>query len=220
MRERDRGVLLRLLAWSATGQPISIYTSHFHGPPPGAGNELHLVLVDNGRSDLLARGSVRRSLACIRCGACLNTCPVYRRSGGHSYGTPVAGPIGSVLAAAREPTVHASLPHACSLCGSCADVCPVKIDLPRELLDLRADAAVRAQLSAAKRSASRMASWLLRHPAIFEFVMRGVRRGLRHLPKSWLGRDAWTRERDLPEIPAESFRQTWKRRAAGKGVLE
>lgn len=214
-RERDLGVLLRLLARSATGQPISIYTSHFHGPPPGS--ELHVVLVDNGRSRLLARSGLRRSLACIRCGACLNTCPVYRRSGGHSYGTPVAGPIGSVLAAAREPERHASLPHACSLCGSCADVCPVKIDLPRELLELRAEAAVRAELGPAKRSASRAASWLMRRPAAFELVMRGVRRGLRHIPESWLGRDAWTRQRDLPEIPAESFRQIWKRRETGQG---
>ncbi|MEE3329508.1 MAG: lactate utilization protein B [Myxococcota bacterium] len=211
-RERDLGVFLRLLARSATGQPISAYTSHFHGPP--ADGELHLVLVDNGRSNLLARGSLRRSLACIRCGACLNTCPVYRRSGGHSYGAPVAGPIGSVLAAASDPARHASLPHACSLCGSCADVCPVKIDLPKQLLELRADARVRAELSSSKRCASRLASWLLRRPGFFDFVMRGVRPLLRRLPEAWSGRDAWTRHRDLPDIPVESFRQIWKRRQA------
>ncbi len=119
------GVFLRLLARSATGQPITTYSSHFHGPRPGG--ELHIVLVDNGRSEMLASDEFRRSLNCIRCGACMNTCPVYRRSGGHSYETTVPGPIGSVLAPALDAEKHASLPFACRLCGSCTDVCPVKI---------------------------------------------------------------------------------------------
>jgi L-lactate dehydrogenase complex protein LldF len=125
-RLADLGVFLRLLARSATGQPITAYSSHFHGPRPGA--ELHIVLVDNGRSKLLATEQFRQSLHCIRCAACLNTCPVYRRSGGHSYGVTIAGPIGSIVNAARDPEQHRTLPFACSLCGSCTDVCPVKID--------------------------------------------------------------------------------------------
>jgi L-lactate dehydrogenase complex protein LldF len=116
----DLGVFLRLLARSATGQPITTYTSHFHGPMPGG--ELHLVILDNGRSTLLGSTDFRRSLNCIRCGACFNTCPVYRRSGGHSYGVTVAGPIGSIINAAANPREHKSLPSACSLCGSCSDV--------------------------------------------------------------------------------------------------
>ena len=138
-RAADLSVFLRLLARSATGQPITTYTSHFHGPRPGG--ELHVVLVDNGRSGLLAEDGRRNALRCIRCGACMNTCPVYRRSGGHSYGVTVPGPIGSVLAPARDGAAHAGLPHACSLCGSCTDVCPVQIDLHHQLLALRHDPA-------------------------------------------------------------------------------
>src|SRR3954447_7677959 len=99
-RARDRGVFLRLLGRSATGQPITAYSSHFHGPRPGG--ELHIILVDNGRSGIRAREEFRRSLHCIRCGACMNTCPVYRRSGGHSYGSTVPGPIGSILSPAHD----------------------------------------------------------------------------------------------------------------------
>jgi L-lactate dehydrogenase complex protein LldF len=134
-RLSDLGVFLRLLARSATGQPITAYSSHFHGPREGA--ELHIVLLDNGRTRLLASQDFRRSLHCIRCGACLNTCPVYRRSGGHSYGVTIAGPIGSIVNAARNAEEHHTLPFACSLCGSCTDVCPVKIVLHNLLLAWR-----------------------------------------------------------------------------------
>jgi L-lactate dehydrogenase complex protein LldF len=126
-RGADLGVFLRLLARSATGQAITVYSSHYHGPRPGA--ELHIVIVDNGRSMIRAEPEHRRALACIRCGACMNTCPVFRRTGGHSYSTHVPGPIGSILAPLRQLDVHGSLPHACSLCGSCTAVCPVGIDL-------------------------------------------------------------------------------------------
>lgn len=126
-RAADLSLFLRLLARSATGQPITTYSSHFHGPR--SGGEMHIILVDNGRTELLASEEFRRSLHCIRCGACMNTCPVFRRSGGHSYQTTVPGPIGSILAPARDPRAHHSLPYACSLCGSCTDVCPVKIDI-------------------------------------------------------------------------------------------
>src|SRR6185436_12806833 len=148
-RAKDLGVFLRLLARSATGQPITAYSSHFHGPR--VGGELHIVLVDNGRSAILGREEFRRSLNCIRCGACMNTCPVYRRSGGHSYGNAVPGPIGSILAPSRDAKKHASLPFACSLCGSCTDVCPVKIDLHHQLLAWRGEIARRGLLPASKR---------------------------------------------------------------------
>src|SRR5690606_2399439 len=108
----DLGVFLRLLARSATGQPITTYSTHFHGPQPrpsGEVGELHIVLVDNGRSEILASDDFRRSLNCIRCGACMNTCPVYRRSGGHSYNNTVPGPIGSILAPSQDAAKHSTL---------------------------------------------------------------------------------------------------------------
>jgi len=122
-RAEHLGVFLRLLARSATGQPITTYTSHFHGPVRGG--ELHIVLVDNRRSEFRANERFRKSLNCIRCGACLNTCPVYRRSGGYSYENTIPGPIGSVLGPLQDATHNSSLPYACSLCGSCTEVCPV-----------------------------------------------------------------------------------------------
>jgi L-lactate dehydrogenase complex protein LldF len=206
----DLGVFLRLLARSATGQALSVYTSHFHGPAPGG--ELHVVLVDNGRSGLLAREPMRQALSCIRCGACLNTCPVYRRSGGHSYGTPVAGPIGAVLSPARDIEAHATLPKACTLCGSCADVCPVKIDLPRALTVLRADA-VRAERGGTRtRWASWLGSQLLRRPGWTRLAARLGRRLLHGVPSAWLERDPRMRGRVLPEVAEKSFRELWRER--------
>ena len=164
-RANDLGVFLRLLARSATGQPITTYSSHFHGPMKGG--EMHIVLVDNGRSDILGSPEFRRSLNCIRCGACMNTCPVYRRSGGHSYETTIPGPIGSILAPSRDPAAHYSLPFACSLCGSCSDVCPVKIDLHTQLLTWRREIAVRGHLPWTKRLSMKFARVLLGNTWLF-----------------------------------------------------
>jgi len=211
-RERDLGVFLRLLARSATGQPITTYTSHFHGPL--AGGELHIVLVDNGRSDLLASSEFHRSLRCIRCGACMNTCPVYRRSGGHSYGVTVPGPIGSILAPARDAREHASLPYASSLCGSCTDVCPVKIDLHPQLLAWRREIARRGLLPFSKRLGMKAASFVLQRPWLYAAVGKLARWALRQLPRfvvysRW---NVWGRERELPEAPRRSFRELCRRR--------
>ncbi len=134
-RAEHLGVFLRLLARSATGQHISIYTSHFQRPRPGT--EIHVVLVDNGRSRQLGRVDFRKSLQCIRCGACSNTCPVFRRSGGHSYNSTVSGPIGAILTPGINLKKYSSLPFASSLCGSCSDVCPVKIDIHEQLYKWR-----------------------------------------------------------------------------------
>jgi L-lactate dehydrogenase complex protein LldF len=205
-RGADLAVLLRLLARSATGQAITAYTSHVHGPRPGG--ELHVVLVDNGRSALLADPELRSALACIRCGACLNTCPVYRRSGGHSYGTPVAGPIGSVLEPARDPSGHRSLPFACSLCGSCREVCPVRIDLPAALVALRA----RVPVPRGRRWLAGLAAVALRHPTLFAAAGALARRGLRWLPEPLWRRSAWGEGRARPPLPAAGFRAAWRRR--------
>jgi L-lactate dehydrogenase complex protein LldF len=208
-RAADLGVFLRLLARSATGQALTAYTSHLHGPRPGG--ELHVVLVDNGRSALLADPSLRGALACIRCGACLNTCPVYRRSGGHSYATPVAGPIGSVLAPARDAERHASLPFACSLCGSCRDVCPVRIDLPLQLVALRGR--VRVQRTRfGTRWLARASAAVLARPALLAGAGWLARRLLAPVPEALWRRSAWGRSRARPSLPERSFRAAWRRR--------
>ena len=209
-RAADLGVILRLLARSATGQAITAYTSHVHGPRPGG--ELHIVLVDNGRSDLLADPALGDALACIRCGACLNTCPVYRRSGGHSYGTTVAGPIGSVLAPAREPARHRSLPSACSLCGSCREVCPVGIDLPAQLVSLRGTLRTRGLVRLRRRLAVRAAAAVLARPALYRAAGALARGVLALLPEALWRRSAWGRGRARPQLPAASFRTQWRRR--------
>ncbi len=211
-RAADLGVFLRLLARSATGQPITTYTSHFHGPMPGG--ELHIVLLDNGRTNLLGNTDFRRSLNCIRCGACFNTCPVYRRSGGHSYGTTVAGPIGSIINAVHDPAAHKSLPFACSLCGSCTDVCPVKIDLHQQLFIARRQLAQQGLLPTTKRLGVKLAAFVLNRPWLYAFLGRITRIKMRLLPR-WLlynRLNPWGRQRELPVPPRESFRELNRKR--------
>lgn len=213
-RMEHLGVFLRLLARSATGQPVTAYTSHFVTPRPGA--ELHVVIVDNGRSEQLGRPDFRESLHCIRCGACLNTCPVYRRTGGHSYGVTVAGPIGAVLAPGLDLAAHASLPFASTLCGSCAEVCPVKIDIPGQLYRWRQVIVAGGHASWRKRLAMRLLGAVLASSARYERAGRIVRRLLRRAPLV-LNRpsvNAWSRSRELPRAPKESFRE-WYRRTRG-----
>ena len=211
-RFHDLSVFTRLLARSATGQPITTYTSHFHGPRDGA--ELHVVIVDNGRSSLRDDENFRRSLSCIRCGACMNTCPVYRRSGGYSYQSTVPGPIGSILAPARDVHEHHSLPFACSLCGSCTDVCPVKIDLHHELLTWRREIAKRNALPRTKKWTMQLVGFVLRRPWLYRIAGAAARFGLRWTPR-WLlysKMNTWGRQRDLPAPPAKSFRQMYRER--------
>jgi L-lactate dehydrogenase complex protein LldF len=216
-RAADLGVFLRLLARSATGQPITTYSSHFHGPREGG--ELHIVLVDNGRTELLASGDFRRSLNCIRCGACMNTCPVYRRSGGHSYGVTVPGPIGSILNPAIDAQRHSSLPSACSLCGSCTDVCPVKIDLHHQLYVWRRRLAEKGLLPWSKRMSMKLAGFVFRHPALYRFGGWMARVGLRTMPK-WMvynKLNAWGRQRELPDPPKQSFRELYQIERSKRG---
>ncbi len=210
-RAEDLAVFLRLLARSATGQPVTSYSSHFHGPRPGG--ELHLILVDNGRSALLASPTHRRALACIRCGACMNTCPVFRRSGGHSYAATVPGPIGSVLAPSREPGRYAGLPFASSLCGSCTDVCPVKIDLHHQLLLWRQELAKEGLTPLSKRLVARAGSFVLQRPWLYRLLGWLGRAALRLLPRAllYLPFNVWGRERELPPAPARSFRAQFRK---------
>ena len=211
-RADDLSIFLRLLGRSATGQPITAYSSHFHGPAPGG--ELHIVLVDNGRSDILGSDDYRRSLHCIRCGACMNTCPVYRRSGGHSYGATVPGPIGSILNPARDPEKYSTLPYACSLCASCSDVCPVKINLHEQLLTWRRDIAAAGHLSWTKRFAMKWGARVLNRPWLYSLAGKVGRTSLRWLPRflvygPW---NPWGKKRDLPPAPSQSFREQYRRR--------
>lgn len=215
-RFSDLSVFTRLLARSATGQPITTYTSHFHGPRD-PDSELHIVLVDNGRSRLRGSKEFRDALHCIRCGACMNTCPVYRRSGGHSYHATVPGPIGSVLSPTRDAKSYKSLPYACSLCGSCSDVCPVKIPLHHQLLAWRKELVGQGLLSFGKRLSMRGASLLFRYPTLFTTAGKVGRKGLKWAPR-WMTHNRlnkWTIARELPEPPAESFREWYKKNRKG-----
>jgi L-lactate dehydrogenase complex protein LldF len=207
----DLGVLLRLLARSGTGQPVTAYSTHVNSPRPGGA--MHVVLVDNGRTKRFADETMRSALHCIRCGACLNTCPVYRRSGGYSYRHVIQGPIGAILAPAVDLDAHATLPFASTLCGSCADVCPVRIDIPAQLLAWRARAAAAGRLPRGYAMVFRALGWVLATRGRFEFAARWARRLQRLVPASWLaGRwNPWTRPgRALPVMADESFRD-WAR---------
>jgi L-lactate dehydrogenase complex protein LldF len=205
------GTFLRLLARSATGQPITTYSSHFH--EPHSGQQLHIILVDNGRSVQLGRPDFRNSLKCIRCGACFNTCPVYRRSGGHSYHNAVAGPIGSVLAPNFDMRANADLPFASTLCGSCTNVCPVKIDLHDQLWKWRQVIVKEGYVSASKTVGMKFMSAVLSKPRLYDFVGKIGTALLRVTP--WIANskflNPWYRQREMPAAPAESFKSWYKK---------
>ena len=207
---KDLGVFTRLLARSATGQAITTYTSHFRRPEPG--RRLCVVIVDNGRSRLL-KSRHAKTLSCIRCGACMNTCPVYRRSGGHSYGYVIPGPIGSALAGAREPERYASLPFACSLCASCDAVCPVRIDLHAQLYRER-EKTITVPRYAGKRRGLHLAAWIFRRPRLYRILM-GVLRGVwPRLPRPLIYNrfNTWGRDREMPTPAKESFEAMMRKR--------
>lgn len=200
------GVFLRLLARSATGQDLTVYTSHHLRPRPE--QEIHVVLVDNGRSEHLGREDFRAALKCIRCGACMNTCPVYRRSGGHSYGWTVPGPIGSILTPGIDLKKFSTLPFASTLCGSCSDVCPVKIDIHTQLYKWRQVVGTEGLAGTGKRRAMALAGQVFQRPWLYRMGGRVARRLLRWLPRGVVYNrlNAWGRSRDLPEPPRQSFR--------------
>ncbi|HZO96457.1 MAG TPA: LutB/LldF family L-lactate oxidation iron-sulfur protein [Gaiellaceae bacterium] len=214
----DLEVFLQLLPRSSTGERMNPYTSLWTGVSDGDGpEELHVVLLDNGRTRVLGDRVGRQALHCIRCSACLNVCPVYERTGGHAYGSVYPGPIGAILTPQLVGVERAaSLPFASSLCGACYDVCPVKIDIPSVLLHLRG-LAVQAAAPRAERAAMRAAAWALGGPRRLRLAERAARllqrpllRGgaIRRLPPPLA---AWTRTRDLRPVAAETFRERWRR---------
>ncbi len=215
------GVFLRILARSATGQKMSSYVSLITGPrrerEEDGPTEFHLVILDNGRSEMLADPKLREALTCIRCGACLNVCPVYSRAGGHAYGWVYPGPIGAVVSPSLLGHANARpLPFASSLCGACADVCPVKIDLPHLLLAQREKIIQAAITSWTERVVVRVFGLITRSAARYRAVSRitrwlsplFTRRGRVH----WApGLSPWIRTRDFPALSRETFRQRWRR---------
>lgn len=218
-RAQDLAVFLKLLGRSGTGQPLTVYTSFLSGPRRAGEidgpDEFYVLVLDNGRTRLLADREKRQSLYCIRCGACLNTCPVYRRIGGHSFPWVYSGPIGAIITPQYLGVNHEpALPFASSLCGACAEVCPVKIDIPKVLLELRAEEKkweARENHNRLERLGFRAWAWVMRHPRIYEMLgmMSGAVMSSR-LPLGPMG--AWLSQRDLPEPPSRSFRRMWRSR--------
>jgi L-lactate dehydrogenase complex protein LldF len=212
-RFADLEVFLQLLPRSGTGQALTAYQSLLTGakrrPQDEGPDELHIVLLDNGRSRMLASPVTRQALACIRCGACLNACPVYRQIGGHAYGSVYSGPIGAVLSPQLFGLAQSSaLPFASSLCGACRDVCPVKIDIPALLLHLRAAVVVNRGTGTGRileRVVFRIYAAVMLRPRLFEWLMRLVRLLRLRPPLS-----AWTKERDLRPLAPRSFRDEWR----------
>jgi L-lactate dehydrogenase complex protein LldF len=222
---RDLEVFLQLLPRSATGERMNPYNSLWTGVHAGEGPQaFHVILLDNGRTRILADRESRETLHCIRCGACLNTCPVYRQTGGHAYGSIYAGPIGAILTPQLFDMQHSqSLPYASSLCGACYEVCPVKINIPEVLIHLRGRV-VREQQSGASLEAigMKVMSRIFSSRRSFEAAQRLGRIGqwpfvsdgwIRHLP-GMLGN--WTAVRDLRPLPKETFRNWWRERENGR----
>jgi L-lactate dehydrogenase complex protein LldF len=212
---RDLEVFLALLPRSSTAERMNPYTSAWTGVQPGDGpREFHLVLLDNGRTAVLADEVGRSALHCIRCSACLNVCPVYERTGGHAYGSIYPGPIGAVLSPQLTgPGMNSTLPYASSLCGACYDACPVAIDIPTMLVHLRQQvdhpAPERAIMKAAAFAMGSPRRWAATLQASRAGRLLGRRRGrLSTLPPPLSG---WTSSRDLPLPPDESFRTWWTR---------
>ena len=198
-------VFLRLLARSATGQPITTYSSHFLKPRPG--QQMHIVIVDNGRSKQLGRDDFRNSLKCIRCAACFNTCPVYRRSGGHSYHTAVAGPIGSILNPNLDMKANADLPFASTLCGSCSNVCPVKINIHEQLWKWRQVITEEGYVAPGKKIGMKGMAFLFSKPALYRFSGKMGRWVMRLFPFITNNKlNPWYKQREMPKAPKQSFR--------------
>ena len=223
----DMGIMLRLLIRSATGQRISSYVTTVTGPrrsdDEDGPEEFHLVIVDNGRSRLLADPELREALYCLRCGACLNACPVYRKVGGHSYGWIYPGPIGAIISPMLTNLSEAKdLPYASSLCGACKEACPVKINLPRMLLYLRHQLAEGDNYPEHRTSTTKerlaMKAWRI---AVSNPFTMGIANWLGRLAQPMLASrtsdspsssplTAWIRYRSLPKIAVHPFRKRWK----------
>ena len=216
-KEEHIGVFLRLLARSATGQPITTYSSHFNTPAPGT--EMHIVVVDNGRTEQLGREDFRSSLHCIRCGACMNTCPIYRRSGGHSYDATIPGPIGSILSPGKDLKKYSSLPFASTLCGSCSNVCPVKINIHEQLYKWRQLIVKDVKQPLVKKSILKIAGVVLSKPKLYNLAGKSARFMLKYAPRFMVYSklNAWGKARELPKVKNENFDDWYKEKRKNNG---
>src|SRR3954470_15207244 len=206
----DLAVMLKLLARSATGQPVTIYTNLFGGPRRAGERDgpeqFHLVLIDNGRSEILASEEYRETLRCIRCGACLNACPIYRKIGGHAYGSVYPGPIGALITPLFQGLGNfKDLPQASSLCGACYEACPVKINIPKHLINMRRDIVQTHLNSAVERLIYRGWAWAMKSPLLYNTIGAFQKFELRRRAKEtgWVKdlpafASGWTQIRDLP----------------------
>lgn len=219
-RWSDLEVFLQLLPRSATGERMNPYNSIWTGVRPGDGpRAFHLVLLDNGRSKILADPVTRETLYCIRCSRCLNVCPVFERAGGHAYDSMYQGPIGAILTPQlRGLDAAGTLPFASSLCGACQEACPVRIDIPRVLVHLRG----KAPKDAAEAIAMKAAGFMFSSATLLEWAEAAARAGqgplvrdgrIPHLPGALSG---WSLSRDFPAVPKQSFRQWWRARSKGR----
>ena len=204
------GVFTRLLARSGTGQPVTSYTSHYRRPPEGG--EFHIIIVDNGRSDILADADHVKTLNCIRCGECMNTCPVYRRTGGYSYTYFIPGPIGINLGMLRNPKQFADNVSACSLCLSCSYVCPAKVDLGEQIYKWRQKLDRIGRANPEKKLMSAGMKFLMERPALFNTALKFAP-VVNHLPRFMVynAANAWGKGRELPAFAKESFNDLWKK---------
>ena len=203
-------VFIRLLARSATGEAITQYTSTFRKPREGAA--MHVILVDNGRSSRLVLERFWHSLKCIRCAACMNTCPVYRRSGGLSYGSTYMGPIGIIMMPTFDVRRYSELPFASTLNGSCTNVCPVKIDIHKQIYGWREVMEEKGQIQTVKKQAMKVADKVLSNPALYQIATTGVSAALDVLPHFAIYNrlNAWGKHRDVPEAASETFHEWYK----------
>lgn len=203
------GVFTRLLARSATGQPVTAYTSHYRKPRPGG--ELHIIIVDNGRSETLGDEDHRMMLNCLRCGACMNTCPVYRRSGGYSYTYFIPGPVGINLGMLRDPKRYKDNVSACSLCYSCQNVCPAKIDLADQIYRWRQKLYKMHLESAEKHAVSKSMQILMGHPLLYHAALH-LAPLANHLPHCVVDNrfNPWGVEREMPHFAKHTFDQLYQ----------
>jgi L-lactate dehydrogenase complex protein LldF len=212
-RWRDLEVMLQLLPRSSTGERMNPYTSIWSGVSDGDGpREFHLVLLDGGRTDVLADEVGRAALRCIRCSACLNVCPVYERTGGHAYESIYPGPIGAILTPQLRGLENApTLPWASSLCGACYEVCPVKIDIPSILIHLRGRVVREVGEPLPERAAMAAMARVFSSRRAYEAAQRMAKLGRGPLARAALR--PWTRSRELPAVPEQTFREWWRERA-------
>jgi L-lactate dehydrogenase complex protein LldF len=204
---RDLAVFIRLLSRSSIGMPITQYTSHFRAPREAG--EMHIILVDNGRSERLGMEKFWPSLKCIRCGACMNTCPVYRRSGGLSYGSTYMGPIGIIMMPTFDIRRFSELPFSSTLNGSCSNVCPVKINIHDQIYAWRGVMDEKHQIKLTKKAAMIAAGEVLSHPELYRIATSGTETALKVLPRFAIYNDlnAWGKHRETPAPAKQTFHE-------------